>query len=210
MAAAIKSTEELNDVLGRAQRLMTPEINRQMDKHVSQNSGRINESYDSYVEPTFNLPAGATPQMSKMGGNGSAGKNLPAAIRESMMKNPINVPSNGLVAAGGSVLDGILPQRQQAAPQPIMHMPMVTETVQQPQMLISGNGGGVDYGVIKSLIDESVNRHIKELKTTINENTKKDNKSLNIMKLGEKFQFLDSKGNLYEAQLKFVKNINKK
>lgn len=187
----------LFSALNNAKRLMTPEADNY--KPVSRDHGYDTSYLNEDVGYSTTTQMEQYPQMYQAQRPvGVAGKNLPAAIRESMMNNPIQVPSNGLT---GSVLDNMPRQ----APRSI---PVVTENRQ----IINGNGGnGVDYGVIKSLIDESVRRHMDELKGALTENTKKGNtNSLGVMKMGEKFQFLDNKGNLYEAQLKFVKNINKK
>ena len=45
---------------------------------------------------------------------------------------------------------------------------------------------------------------INESKTTSNEGT------LKAMKVGDKFSFITDNGDLYEAKLTFIKNINKK
>lgn len=64
--------------------------------------------------------------------------------------------------------------------------------------------GMVDYSLIKSLIDESISRHLSEIKDKI------INESANGLRAfkfsdGNKVQFLDNKGNLYEGELKLKK-----
>lgn len=62
---------------------------------------------------------------------------------------------------------------------------------------------GIDYGVIKALIDESISRHLNDIKNQIiNESS-----NLKGFKLteGNKVQFLDTKGNLYEGILTLKK-----
>lgn len=72
-----------------------------------------------------------------------------------------------------------------------------TQTVSMPQ-----NNGGIDYTIIKALIDESISRNLENIKSSIiTEN------SLRAFKIGSgnKIQLLDQKGNLYEAELKLKK-----
>lgn len=64
----------------------------------------------------------------------------------------------------------------------------------------------VDYSLIKTIIDESVKRNLEEIKKTmLNESVIAP--TFRGMKIadGNKIQFLDSKGNLYEGVLKLKK-----
>ena len=64
---------------------------------------------------------------------------------------------------------------------------------------------GIDYSLIKTIIDESVRNTIKEyMGNTLNENTEPRLMGMRIGN-GNKIQMIDTKGNLYEGVLKLKK-----
>ena len=67
----------------------------------------------------------------------------------------------------------------------------------------------VDYSLIKSIVEECMRKYTSALKKTIlTESTEKSSTpTMKAMKLGNTFSFVDNEGNLYEAELKFKKNI---
>ena len=69
----------------------------------------------------------------------------------------------------------------------------------------------VDYSMIKMIVEECMRKYVGSLKKTIlNESKTNNNDELQAMKIGDKFSFITKNGDLYEAELKFVKNLNKK
>lgn len=141
---------------------------------------------------------------------------LPKEVLKEMMENPIDVGRldvEGLAGGGVSVLDSLnidmqplQTNRQQ--PQSFRQRPAQQQT-QQP---VYGGGGGIDYSLLKSIIDESISRHLNEIdRGTLNESKNNGGDlTLKAMKIGEKFQFIDGSGNLYEAKLRFIKTLPKK
>lgn len=137
---------------------------------------------------------------------------MPKAVIESFKRNPGktgNLPS-GL---GGSVLDGFKYEPVQPS-QP--QRSMVTEQY-QVGMQTMPQTSGIDYSLIKTIIDESVDKTVKKYvsalsKKLISEGVGAGNgaNKVDTIMLGDKFNFCDSDGNLYEATLKFKKNIKKK
>lgn len=137
---------------------------------------------------------------------------MPKAVIESFKRNPgktANLPS-GL---GGSVLDGFKYEPVQPS-QP--QRSMVTEQY-QAGMQTMPQTSGIDYSLIKTIIDESVDKTVKKYvsalsKKLISEGVGAGNgaNKVDTIMLGDKFNFCDSDGNLYEATLKFKKNIKKK
>jgi hypothetical protein len=102
---------------------------------------------------------------------------LPSAIRESFS------------------LNGTAPQQQQT---------YVTEAQVQQPMIQTSLTTGVNYEIIKALIDESISRHLNEIKQTL------INESANHMKgfsfgEGNKVTFVDKKGNVFEGKLELKK-----
>jgi hypothetical protein len=70
----------------------------------------------------------------------------------------------------------------------------------------------VDYSMIKMIVEESVRKYTSALKKSILSEAKQsqNNDTLKALKIGDKFTFVTDNGDLYEAKLTFVKNINKK
>lgn len=130
---------------------------------------------------------------------------LPAEILRSMKENPLDF--DGATTGGISVLDqiGAKPVKQQ------QRQTIVERTnASQPQYnTISSSNSGIDYGVIKALIDESIRRNLAEAKENILNENKGSLRSIVIGK-GNKIQLVDTKGNVYEATLALKGNINKK
>ena len=81
----------------------------------------------------------------------------------------------------------------------------LNEQVSEPRrvsMPVTGNVGGIDYSLIKAIIDESVRRQFEEMKKgMLNENFVR---GMRVAR-GNKIQFLDSAGNLYEGVLTLKK-----
>lgn len=129
--------------------------------------------------------------------------NLPTEIFESMTKNVIDTKplSNGMPELGGSVLDNLKIQPKQTKK-------IVNEQIVQPQQISSN----IDYSLIKTIVEDCVKKYSSALKKSILNESKelmKENVgTLQAMKLGNKFSFVDDEGNLYEAKLTFIKNLN--
>ena len=71
----------------------------------------------------------------------------------------------------------------------------------------------VDYSLIKTIVESALDEKITKLKTDIiNENVSHQNgTSLNVMKMGDKFLFLDDQDNVYECKMHYIgKNKKKK
>ena len=122
-------------------------------------------------------------------------KGLPREILESFSNNYID---QSVFDPNRSVLDriGVTNGQQQ-----------ITETVQTYQPVQQTAGGNVDYELIKSIVESAVKKYVNALgKKVLTENN-----DLNMIQVGEKkINLVTKSGDIYEAQLKFVKNINKK
>lgn len=115
-----------------------------------------------------------------------SGDNFPGA------QNMGNTPS-------GYVPGATLLREQRIAPQQAYVQPP-TYVQQAPQYM--PQAGGIDYNMIKYLVSEAIKESLGEIKQSLlNESTLK---AIN-MPGGNKIQFLDNKGNLYEAQLALKK-----
>ena len=201
----------LSTVLKNAKRLVNPSF----DNYKKQSNGIIPEAYNSDIDfmgtmeavPSFNetraIIGGGSPNSSK----------LPKEILESMISSPIDTSALETKARAltgtGSILDTIMPELATSpSPTPTSRPQVMTEQRVNTTPIVNGSIG-IDYGVIKSLIDESIRRHLDEYKGVLSEG-KNQNTNMNIMSIGSKFQFIDSKGNIFEAKLIRKGNINDK
>ena len=121
-------------------------------------------------------------------------KGLPREILESFSSNYID---QSVFDPNRSVLDriGVTNGQQQ-----------ITETVQTYQPVQQNVGGSVDYELIKSIVESAVKKYVSALgKKVLTENN-----DLSMIQVGEKkINLVTKSGDIYEAQLKFVKNIKK-
>lgn len=121
-------------------------------------------------------------------------KNLPKEILESFSNNYIDTNALG---PDRPVLDriGITDGPQQ-----------ITETYQPTKQVV---GGSVDYEIIKSIVESAVKKYVNALgKKMLTES--KDNDLAMIQVGDKKINLVTKGGDLYEANLKFLKNIKSK
>lgn len=191
---------KFNNIMANAQRLMLDEsFNMAVESKAASFAGRKNTSgisgdelkaYERMVfgggcsddKPiTMIKPTEATSDFSD-----SRYSKLPASIRESFAKQPPMTGDNIDNTPLGLVTKNLMLENNGAN---------IKNTQQVSHQTLSS---GIDYSLIKSIIDESVNRHINEIKKSIlSENTIK---GIKISK-GNKIQLLDMGGNLYEGVL---------
>ena len=133
---------------------------------------------------------------------------LPKAILESFKATP---PIEGIDESSNSVLDSIirktpsLQRKPQFAPSQPVH-----EMATTPAPVASAS---IDYSLIKTIIDESIKRHMGAyIKKMLNESKTADDGSgkINFLHLGDDFVVVTDDGDMYKAELKYVKNIKQK
>lgn len=204
-----------NDVLSAAFRKARNMIQKDSANNIGNSLGNISSVFDTmpnvqsypmnenvdyeYNEPIYTQPINTFGiQQSNI-----KNTNLPTEIFESMTKNVIDTKplSNGMPELGGSVLDNLKIQPKQTKK-------IVNEQIMQPQQISSN----IDYSLIKTIVEDCVKKYSSALKKSILNESKelmKENVgTLQAMKLGNKFSFVDDEGNLYEAKLTFIKNLN--
>ena len=121
-------------------------------------------------------------------------KGLPKAIYESLVDNPLDYSdemdelfSNGKLIKEAEKKKKILKEDNIQSNQPI------------------------DYALIKMIIEDTVSKQIEKLQLKMLKENKSNNNLLTTMRLkNNKFNFLTANGDLYEAELKFIKNIRDK
>lgn len=203
----------------KARKIMQMDRSGELDK-IRDNAARNGKlSMNEGIEPVAEMPINAypqTPQMPQyvpqtqpMMGMGSS--KLPSAILESFKNKQIDTSVMGL-STTGSVLDRINFNTQGALfeqTQPKQEVKEVKVVTEQTQPTVSTS---VDYSMIKMIVEECMRKYTSALKKTIiNESKTASNEgTLKAMKVGDKFSFITDNGDLYEAKLTFIKNINKK
>jgi hypothetical protein len=153
-----------------------------------------------------------------MGENAS---NVPAAIREAFMTNPID--DSALYEALGEqgdgrslsfLTEGLAPKQQpQQVAQPqnirqIVNEGMGTQQyVQQPQMQVTQQ---VDYPMIRTIVEEIVRKYAVSLNKKIINEGKQTPSQVNTIAIGKSFRFLAENGDIYECSMKKVGNVKNK
>jgi hypothetical protein len=166
------------NALNKARKLCQPE-GQQMINEASKNMDiRYDDvDYESYLT---SVPSEyMQPQASSAGQSGSK---LPKAIMESMMSNPIDTSSldpNGMNVIMREV------EKQ---------IPTKQSQVIKEEKIISASSVGVDYALIKQIVEECIDRKFK----TLTEN------NLKGIRLKEgKIALVDNSGNVFQATLEY-------
>lgn len=138
----------------------------------------------------------AAPVMTQQSVNRSR---VPDFIKKSMMTE--NIDTTALSSNPLDRMDLSRFQKKEVAPRQ-----QITEQVSAPQ--IPATSTGIDYPLIRAIINECIDNKFKELgltKETLNENTLK---TIHLKSGGIKL--VDNSGNIYAAQLEKKGNINDK
>lgn len=187
-------------------RLMKMDANGTLDKIIEGKAGDINDSLiseDANVTTESLMSSKREDRMNRMptGRMGVAAANVPSVIRESFQNQP---PVNENISTS-SVLDDVFGDvlTEQAVTKPAM------KQVQQPQQSFT-TGGGIDYPMIRTIVEDIVRKYSQSLKKNILNESAGGGAEINTIALGKTFKFLDSKGNIYECTMKKVGNINNK
>ena len=188
-------------------RLMKMDANGTLDKLME---GRADDINNSLMSDDANLTSESLMRVKRntssegipTGKMGVAAANVPSIIRESFSKNP--PVSEETVTS--SVLDDMFGLMDV---EPKQQRQQIREQAAPVQQSYASNGGGVDYPMIRTIVEDIVRKYSQSLKKNIlNENTGAG--EINTIALGKTFKFLDSKGNIYECTMKKVGNINNK
>lgn len=103
----------------------------------------------------------------------------------------------------GNVLNNIRDSFAQTSH--IDYVPQQSITTQPIQQQFQPNSPTIDYNALKFIINECIKESFQQLLSTLNEGQIKT-----IAVNGDKIQFLDKDGNLYEGAVSFKKNVKKK
>ena len=206
--------DEFMAKLAAAQKLCSPSMDKKMNQIVKENAGvpaadvdpaNYNGDADSWdrmflsdaTAPATNKPQESAPVITQRGITKSR---VPDFIKKSMMSESIDT-----AALSANPLDRMDLSRlhvNEAAPRRD-----IIENTTPVQQVVS-NTGGIDYPLIRAIINECIDNKFKELgltKESLNENTLKS-----IHLKGGGIKLVDNSGNVYAAQLERKGNINDK
>lgn len=141
-----------------------------------------------------------------------ANQKLPQAILESMMQDPLIMPTDGIMYNGEDVnnmmdslqnrqmdilekLDARDKQGKQQHQQPQMDIHQILNETQQEQPTM-------DYRQLANLIESIIDKKFAQYsKTMLNESKSQNGTTLSFVKLGDTFTFMDSANNVYECKM---------
>ena len=88
--------------------------------------------------------------------------------------------------------------------------PQNTSSTIQEQHTVQTQVQGIDYPMIRTIVEDIVRKYTSSLSKKMLSESKGSVNELTTMTLGKSFKFLDRQGNIYEATLKKIGNINNK
>ena len=196
---------KLKDALGKASKLMSMDKNGTISKIAESKRDSINTSLNDSTVSTESMMT-ARPQRNMTEVPRNVNSNIPRAIVESFSKNPIDTSMIGSIGgSSNSVLDTIGIQEQVRTVQP-----QNTSSTIQEQHTVQTQVQGIDYPMIRTIVEDIVRKYTSSLSKKMLSESKGSVNELTTMTLGKSFKFLDRKGNIYEATLKKIGNINNK
>lgn len=205
-------SSKLNGIIGKASKLMQLESNGTLNKIANNKRAEINNALENQdINPQMTMQQ-QPQQMMQQGIIGNNASKVPSVIRESFKNNPIDttVLGGGMPSPnGGSILDSIIsPQIKQNIKEEkaILRQP---QTIVEEKPMIAQNAL-VDYPMIRTIVEDIVRKYTASLGKKVLNESKQQINELNTFIIGKKFKFLDGKGNIYEATLKKIGNINDK
>lgn len=196
---------KLKDALGKASKLMSMDKNGTISKIAESKRDSINTSLNDSTVSTESMMT-ARPQRNMTEVPRNVNSNIPRAIVESFSKNPIDTSMiSSIGGSSNSVLDTIGIQEQARTVQP-----QNTSSTIQEQHTVQTQVQGVDYPMIRTIVEDIVRKYTSSLSKKMLSESKGSVNELTTMTLGKSFKFLDRQGNIYEATLKKIGNINNK
>lgn len=196
---------KLKDALGKASKLMSMDKNGTISKIAESKRDSINTSLNDSTVSTESMMT-ARPQRNMTEVPRNVNSNIPRAIVESFSKNPIDTSMiSSIGGSSNSVLDTIGIQEQARTVQP-----QNTSSTIQEQHTVQTQVQGIDYPMIRTIVEDIVRKYTSSLSKKMLSESKGSVNELTTMALGKSFKFLDRQGNIYEATLKKIGNINNK
>ena len=204
----------LNKGLANSQKIMKSINDGSFDKYASTVQGKSKSLYDNFdLTQGSSLSSAQSYQTIESSGNTKKYKGLPKAIYESLVNNPLNESTSVLdnLFSNGKLVKENNEQQSSDKTSTVSFTAMqnnLNENRQQQQMTTSN----IDYSLIRMIVEDVITKKLESLPSSLLKESKdNDNVDLTTIRInGDKLNFLTSNGDLYEAELKFVRNIKKK
>ena len=184
-----------------------------------QSYSNVNESYETEDMENFNA---AYDNMTEQLLESVKGNKSESVIQESMVQsngsfNKSRLPKEILKSFSDNYIDESLTDFRrdltlESAQQALINKtaPKKVQRVNE-QTVVVPQASSIDYSLIKTIVEDCMKKYSSAIvKKVLNESIGNGEDSLKAIKVGDKFSFITSSGDLYEAELKFKKNINKK
>ena len=208
---------KLQNAMSRAKKLIQLESNGTLDKIANGVRDGISDSLNGGITTSELMSTPKTMTMSEQHGIrpfGPNASNVPAAIRESFAKKPIDTSSMYSDLGGNEDLSFLMENTKQKTTPTNVQSQNVRQIVSEglgTQTQYASQGVQIDYPMIRTIVEDIVRKYTVSLKNKIiAENKDNSNNQLNTHTIGKTFKFLDSKGNLYECTMKKIGNVNNK
>lgn len=209
----MEAAERIKAAREKSLRLMR--MDSKMDAFVKGNRGSINENIES---PSAQLvmeqpqePRVNTKPLLNRGRLSESAANIPREILESFQNNVIDESQllDGVMGDGNSLsmlTEGIPTKRQQ---QPSSMPREITEAYGTPQQqAMNVAQSQVDYPMIRMIVEEVVKKYASALQKKVLSESANRSGEVGAIMLGKTLKLLDKQGNVYEAVLKKVSNLN--
>ena len=192
---------KLKDALGKASKLMSMDKNGTIGKIAESKRDSIDTSLnDGLINTADMMTTRPQKRMAQMPRN--VNSSIPKAIVESFSNNPIDTSMMGSIGGdSSSILDTIGLQEQVVRKQE----PIISNQVREQV-----SAQGVDYPMIRTIVEDIVRKYTASLSKKMLQESKSNVNELTTIAIGKGFKFLDKQGNIYEATLKTIGNINNK
>lgn len=199
MAATADNIKRFMEAQSRAKKIIQMDMNGGLKKYSGQARQVAESTFNDNTPQNIPNMSYTEPIVQK------TNSKLPKEILESFKNKQIDTSPLGF-GVNTSILDEINYKTQgqlfnQEPPKP----QVVTE-----QKTIQPQSTNIDYSMIKMIVEDCMKKYMSSIKKTILNESKTNNDNLKAMKIGDKFSFITNNGDLYEAELKFVKNLNNK
>lgn len=191
-----------------------------LDQIVYGNNGGMimeNQDYDpSTYDPNDDMKR-MTQDFSQISRERLANSKVPKAIKESMINNPINVEPytdpkmdelTEKISSGINRSYGIMNKLEQMDKKKTQVNETATHQSEFPSFPrvphLSQQSSGVDYELIKNIIESVVDRKLKEYTNTLNESVSRGQGTpMSVMVMRDKFLFLDNENNVFECKMEY-------
>lgn len=197
--ASEENIKRFMEAQNRAKKLIQMDVNGGLKKYEGQARQIAESSFNEEIPTNTPQIAYNEPSLPK------ANSKLPKEILESFKNKQIDTTPLGY-GVTTSILDEVNYRTQGQLFKEEKQKPQIV----QEQKTLQTTNSTVDYSMIKMIIEDCMKKYTSALKKSMLNESKNSDDSLKAMKIGDKFSFITKNGDLYEAELKFVKNINKK